>query len=99
MPTGHLKSYRGSYNTIVAGDAVSLTFVGEDLAIYFTTAAKTNIKVKIDGVYQTVLLWHTGFIYATNNIFDVSYSANQIIRRNTKLLILIFGKFFRYLVV
>ena len=74
MPIGNLGSYRGSYEIIGQGESVSLTFFGEDFKIFFTTTTKTKIKIKVDGLYEEEMIWHTGVIAAASDIFDVSYA-------------------------
>jgi len=74
MPIGNLGAYRGSYEAIAKAESVSLTFYGEDIQIFMTTTTKTKIKVKIDGNYVQELIWHTGIIYPSSNVFDVSYT-------------------------
>ena len=74
LSTGSLGSFKGSYTVIPSGSNAALTFYGEDFKIFFTTTTNTKIKVKVDGVYQTEMTWHTGIIDATSDVFDISYT-------------------------
>lgn len=74
MSTGNLGAYNGSYTAVTSGDYITLTFLGEDFKIFFTTTTDTKVRIKVDGSYQDEMVWHTGTIDATSNVFDISYA-------------------------